>query len=90
MVLTFSYATGCIFIGKIADKFDRRAVIGGSMLMCGFGIYLSGGLAVFSLHSTIIGIMWFGFFYSGLICPSYGEVMTVMEDLVHGSQSDSL
>ena len=90
MVLTCSYATGCIFIGKVGDKFDRRAVIGASMLMCGFGIYLSGGLAVFSLHSTIIGIMWFGFFYAGLICPGYAEIITVMEDLVHGSQSEYL
>ena len=84
MILTGSYAIGCIIIGKIGDKFDRRAVIGASMLSSSFGIFLSGGLTVYSLHSTIIGILFFGFFYAGLICPGYAEIISVMEDLVYG------
>ena len=88
-VLTGGYAIGCIIIGKIGDKFDRRAVLGASMFSCSISIFLSGGLAVFSLHATILGLFGFGFFYAGLICPGYAEIITVMEDLVHRQQPDS-
>ena len=59
------------------------------MFSCSISIFLSGGLAVFSLHATILGLFGFGFFYAGLICPGYAEIITVMEDLVHRPQYDS-
>ena len=83
MLITVSYAIGCIIMGKLGDQFDRRAVIGFSMFSSGFCVFLSGGLAIYSLNATIIGLFGFGFFYAGLICSGYAEVMSVMEEQVH-------
>ena len=53
------------------------------MFFSGLCVFLSGGLAIYSLNATIIGLFGFGFFYAGLICSGYAEVISVMEDQIH-------
>ena len=78
-MMSLCYAIGCVVMGKLSTKVDKRILISISFLLSASSIYLSGGISSNPLNTTIPGLAGAGFFYSGCLLPVIPEIMNTMQ-----------
>ena len=77
MACTFTIASG--LTGALAQKVDRRLIIGLSIVLAGAAIYLAGGTKFDNLAVTFVGLAFVGIFVSGIFVPMIPEILTSAE-----------
>jgi len=78
-MMSLFYAIGCLVMGRLMTKVDKRILISTSFLFIACSIYISGGVSSNPLHTTIPGLAGAGFFYSGCLLPVIPEIMNTMQ-----------
>ena len=78
-MMSLFYAIGCVVMGKLSSKVDKRILISMSFFLVSASIYFSGGLPSKSVVATMIGLAGVGFFYSGCLLPVIPEIINIMQ-----------
>ena len=74
-LLTCSFAVSSSIMGYIAEKVDRRRVLGTCFSLIAFSVYLTG---TSSITITLVGLGFNGVFIGGIFAPIIPEVIDSM------------
>lgn len=85
-IMTFMFAVSASLMGCLAEKIDRRIVIGTCFVLISVSIFLTGSS---SLTVTLVGLGVNGIFIGGIFSPVIPEVINSMQEVfVQGPNLD--
>ena len=78
--MAFTFTVGSGISGELAQKIDKRLIIGTSTFLTGIALWLAGGLKSMSEAASWVGLGLNGLFVAGVIIPMIPELIHSTEE----------